>query len=98
MRQLTHLNIFNPKLFLSKENAGKKNGAQNGHPEIAHFGIHTISRHQTLTLLLMPRTACIQERSSGPIRHSTSSRLRQLLSPMEELEEELKELKVIATQ
>jgi hypothetical protein len=32
-----------------------------GHPETAHFMIHPIRRHQTQTLLMMPRSACWPE-------------------------------------
>jgi hypothetical protein len=60
MRPLNHLQNSNPELFLFKGNTGIKNGAETGGKTIQrlpHLGIHPIFRHQTQTLLWMPRNA-----------------------------------------
>ena len=60
----THLKIFNPEWFLSKGNAGTKNGSETEEMAIQrlpHLGIHPIFRHQPQTLLQMPRSTCWQE-------------------------------------
>jgi hypothetical protein len=53
--------IFNPKLFLSNGNTGtNKSGAETEGLAIQRqpfLGIHPIFKHQTPTLLLMPRNA-----------------------------------------
>jgi hypothetical protein len=52
---------INPEWFLSKGNAGTKSGAETEGKAIQrlpHIGIHPICRHQTQTLLLMPRSTC----------------------------------------
>ena len=58
------LQNFNPECLLSKGNVGTKNGTETKGKAIqrlSHLGIHTIYRHQTQTLLLMPRNTCWQE-------------------------------------
>ena len=57
----THLQNFNPELLLSKGNIGTKSGAETegmAIQRLPHLGIHSICRHQTQILLLMPRSAC----------------------------------------
>jgi hypothetical protein len=43
------------------ENAGTKETEGNAIQRLTHLRIHPICRHQTPTLLLMPRSACWQE-------------------------------------
>jgi hypothetical protein len=53
------LKNINPEFLLSKGNAETKNGAETKGKAIQrlpHLGIHPICRHQTQTLLLMPRS------------------------------------------
>jgi hypothetical protein len=60
MASLTHLKNINPELLLSKGNAWTKRRAETEGKAIQrlpHLGIHPIWRHQTQTLLLMPRNA-----------------------------------------
>jgi hypothetical protein len=55
-----HLKNINSELFLSKGNAGTKNGGETEGKTIRrllHLGIHHICRHQTQTVLMIPRTA-----------------------------------------
>ena len=55
------IKIFNPEWFLSKGNAGTKNGSETEEMAIQrlpHLGIHPIFRHQPQTLLQMPRSTC----------------------------------------
>jgi hypothetical protein len=57
----TLLKNFRPELVLFKGNTGKKNGTETERKStqrLPHLGIHAICRHQTQTLLLMPRNAC----------------------------------------
>jgi hypothetical protein len=59
----THLKNINPEFFLSKWNARTKSGGvteRKAIQSLPHLGIHPICRHQTKTLLLMPRKACWQ--------------------------------------
>ena len=59
--------IFNPELFLCIGNAGTKiNGVKTEGKAIQrppHLETHSICKHQTPMLLLMPRSACRQEPS-----------------------------------
>ena len=76
---------------------------------LPHLGIHPICRHQTQTLLLMPRSTCWQEPGivipceAVPEPDQYKCRCMQLTirlstrTPMEELGEGLKELKGLAT-
>jgi hypothetical protein len=60
MRPPTHLKNINPEFLLSKGNARTKCGAETEGKAIwrkPHLEIHLIYRHQTQTLLLMPRSA-----------------------------------------
>jgi hypothetical protein len=60
----THLQIFNLELLLSKGNVGTKCGAETkikAIQRLPHLGIYPIYRHQTQTLLWMPKSACWQE-------------------------------------
>ena len=60
----THHKNFNPEWFLSKENSGTKSRVESEGKAIQrppHLVIHLICRHQTQTLLLMPRSACLQQ-------------------------------------
>ena len=62
-RALTHLKVFNPELILSKGNAGTKNEAETEGKAIQrppYLVIYPMHRHQTLTLLLISRSACRQ--------------------------------------
>jgi len=64
MGPLTHLQIFNPGLLLSKGNMGSKCGTESEGKAIQrlpYFGIHPTYSHQTQTLFQMPRSACWQE-------------------------------------
>ena len=64
MGQPTHLKNINPELLLSKGNTETKRGADTEgkiFQRLHHLAIHPINRHQTQTLLLMPRSACWQE-------------------------------------
>jgi hypothetical protein len=57
----SHFKNFNPEWFLSKWNSGTKSGSETEGKAIQrlpHLGIHPTCRHQTQTLLLMPRRAC----------------------------------------
>jgi hypothetical protein len=52
---------FNPELLLSKGNMGTKCGTEiegKAIQRLPHLEIHPIYRHQTQTLLQMPRSAC----------------------------------------
>jgi hypothetical protein len=56
--------MFNSELFLSKENVGTKNGAENerqANQRLPYLGIHPIHRQESLTLLLIPRNVSRQE-------------------------------------
>jgi hypothetical protein len=76
---------------------------------LLHLGIHSICRHQTQTLLQMPRSACWQEPDIAVSweavpeadiyrgRCSSSTIGLNTGSPMEELEKGLKELKEFVT-
>jgi hypothetical protein len=60
----THLQIPNPEWLLSKGKKGTKYGAETEGKTIQrlpHLGIHPLYRHQTQTLLYIPRNACWQE-------------------------------------
>jgi hypothetical protein len=67
MGPLTHLKIFDPEMFLSKGSAGTKKKKKKKKKEteteekaiqrLPHLGIHSICKHQTQTLLLMPRSS-----------------------------------------
>ena len=65
MEPYIHLKIFNPELSLSKRNAETKmelrlkERPSRDYPTMQT--IHCIHRHQTPTLLLMPRYTCRQE-------------------------------------
>jgi hypothetical protein len=51
---------FNPEMLLSKGNIGIKSGAETEGKAIQrlhHLGIYSTCRHQTQTLLQMPRSA-----------------------------------------
>jgi hypothetical protein len=64
MEPPTHLKNINPEILLSKGNAGTKNGAETegkANQRLPHLGINPICRHQTQTLLLMPRSTYGQE-------------------------------------
>ena len=64
-----------------------------------HPGIHPIHRHQTLTLVLMPRCSCRQEPGLVVLLESLQIQPNIGLipgTPVDELGEELKELKGIA--
>lgn len=59
-----HLKSINLELFLSKVNTGAKTEADTegkGIHRLPQLRIHTILRHQTKTLLLMPRSAYWRE-------------------------------------
>jgi hypothetical protein len=59
-----HLKIFIPEMLLSEGNSGSKNAAETEGKTIqipAQLGTHPMCRHQTLTLLLMPRCAYREE-------------------------------------
>jgi hypothetical protein len=58
-----HLKKFNPELFLSKGKTEKTGTETEGKTiqRLSHLGIHPICRHQTQTLLLMPRSTCWQK-------------------------------------
>jgi hypothetical protein len=61
MGPLTNLKNFDSELFLSKGNSRSKNGTEIEEKAIqilSHLGINPMSRHKTLTLLLVPRYAC----------------------------------------
>jgi hypothetical protein len=53
----TNLQNFNPELLLSEGNTGTKSGGETE----GKVGIYPTCRHQTHTLLQMPRSACWQE-------------------------------------
>jgi hypothetical protein len=57
----TLIKNFNPELLLSKGNTGTKSGGAETEgrtiQRLSHLGIHPIFRHQTQSLLLMPRSA-----------------------------------------
>ena len=60
----THLKNFNPELLLCKGNTWTKSGVETKGKTIQrlpHLRIHSICRHQTQTLLLIPRSASWQE-------------------------------------
>ena len=64
MASSTHLQNFNPEFLLSQGDTGTMNRAETEGKSIQrlpHLGIHPTCRHQTQTLLLMPRSACWQE-------------------------------------
>jgi hypothetical protein len=55
------LKIFNPEILLSKGNTEAKIGTEIEGKAIQrppHLEIYSICRHQTLILLLMPRSIC----------------------------------------
>jgi hypothetical protein len=55
------LKNINPEIFLSKGEAGTKNGSETEGKAIQrlpHLGIHPICRHQTQILLMMARSTC----------------------------------------
>jgi hypothetical protein len=59
-----HVQNFNPEFLLSKENTATKSGAETERKAIQrllHLGIYPICRHQTQTLLLIPRSTWWQE-------------------------------------
>jgi hypothetical protein len=107
----THLKIVNPEMFLSKGKTGTKHGTETEGKAIqrlSYLGIHPICRHQTQTLLRMPRRTCWQEPGVAvhweflPAPDQYRCRYSQQLDwahgpQMEELGEGLKELKGIAT-
>jgi hypothetical protein len=75
---LIHLQNFNPEILCQKEDRDKKKyGTETEGKAIQrspHLGIHPIRRHQTLTLLLMPRSACLQEPDMAvPCQHLTNT-------------------------
>jgi len=58
-------------MFLSKRKDRDKKGSRDlrkGHPE-TYLGIHHIPRHQTPTILLMPRSTCLQKPDMGVSNH-----------------------------
>jgi hypothetical protein len=60
----THLQNSSPQLFLSNGNTETKSGTKTEGKAIQrlpYLESHLTSRHQTQTLLRMPRTACWQE-------------------------------------
>jgi hypothetical protein len=60
----THFQNFNPELFLSKVNSGTMSGTETEGKAIQrlpHLGFHPTCRHHIQILLLMPRSACLQE-------------------------------------
>jgi hypothetical protein len=99
----THLQNFNPELFLSKENTGTKSGMETEGKAIQrlpYLGIHPTCRHQTQTLLLMPRsadTAVSWEALPDPNQYRCgclqSTKGLSTVTTMEELGKGLKELK-----
>ena len=57
----THLKVFNSEMFLYKERQGQKNGTETEGRTMqvpTHLGIHPVSRHKALKLLLLARAAC----------------------------------------
>ena len=61
----THLQNFNTELLMSKGYTGTKSGAEiegEAIQRLPHLGIHPTCRHQTHTLLWMPRLV-LAERS-----------------------------------
>jgi hypothetical protein len=59
-----HLQNFNSELLLSKGNTGTKSETETQGKviqKLPHLGIHPECRHQTQTLLWMPRSTCRQE-------------------------------------
>jgi hypothetical protein len=57
----THLKNNTPEFLLLKGNAGTKNEAESEGKAIQRLlqlGIHSICRHETQALLLMPGSAC----------------------------------------
>lgn len=107
----THLQIPNPEWLLSKGKKGTKYGAETEGKTIQrlpHLGIHPLYRHQTQTLLYIPRNACWQEPiipvSLEALPESDKYRGRwsqpttglSTRTTMEELEKGLKQLKGIA--
>jgi hypothetical protein len=112
MWPLSHSKNINTKLFLSKGNAGTVSRTETEGKAIQrwpHLEIHPICRHQTQTLLLMPRSTCWQESSIavpwevlpepyqnryGCLQPTMGLSIR---APMEELWEGLKDLQGFAT-
>jgi hypothetical protein len=104
----THLQNFISECLLSKGNTGATSGTEtevNVIQRLLHLVVHPTSRHQTQTLLQMPRSACWQEPNTDvswealpdPDQYRCGSPQPTIgLStgnPMEELWEGLKELK-----
>jgi hypothetical protein len=103
----THLQTFNPEWLLSK--CGAETEGRKAIQRLPHMDIYPIYRHQTQTLLLMPRSAYWQEPviavswEALPKPDKYRGRCSQptvglsTVSPMEELEKGLKQLKRFST-
>jgi hypothetical protein len=102
-----HLKNINLELLLFKGNTGTKIGAETEGKAIqrlSHLGIHPICRHQTQSLLLIPRSACWQElfpeRLCQGLKNTDTLQptIRQSMgTPMRELGEGLKKLMLFAS-
>jgi len=101
--------VLNSELLLSKRNTERKCGTEiegKAIQRLFHLGIHRIYRHQTQTLLQIPRRVCwLEPDNSCPMREAlpepdkyrcgcSQPTIRLSTgSPMEEWEKDLKELK-----
>jgi len=107
-----HIKIFDSELFLSKENAWTKTGAETEGKTIQRLPqhlIYPIHRYQTMTVLMMKWYACRQEPDRVVLWEglpaSDRERCRYSLpttwlspgTPMKKLGEEMKEERGIAT-